>query len=144
MASIAGSTLTVGTRTVNVSATTRIVHGDTVLTLTSIHIGDHIHVHGTVNGSAIDAAKIEVENGQETPGRGDEPNEVEISGSISNKGGVCPALTFTVGSTPVVTDSKTEFKNAGCSALANNVRVEVKGTKQSTGRVLATRVEKKD
>ena len=44
MASIAGSTLTVGTRTVNVSATTRIVHGDAVLTLTSIHIGDHIHV----------------------------------------------------------------------------------------------------
>ena len=72
MASIAGSTLTVGTRTVNVSATTRIVHGDAVLTLTSIHIGDRIHVHGTVNGSAIDAAKIEVENGQETPGRGDE------------------------------------------------------------------------
>ena len=67
-----------------------------------------------------------------------------ISGSISNKGGVCPALTCTVGSTPVVTDSTTEFKNAGCSALANNVRVEVKGTKQSIGRVLATRVEKKD
>ena len=57
---------------------------------------------------------------------------------------MCPALTFTVGSTPVVTDSKTEFKNAGCSALANNVRVEVKGTKRSIGSVLATRVEKKD
>jgi len=144
VASIAGSTLTVGTRAVNVSATTRIVHGDTVLTMASIHVGDRIHVHGTVNGSAIDAAKIEVENGQATPGRGDEQNEVEISGSISNKSGACPALTFTVGSMQVVTNASTEFKDAACTALANSMTVEVKGTKQSTGSVLATRVEAKN
>ena len=141
---IAGSALTVGTKTVNVTATTRIVHGDTPLTLSSIHVGDRIHVHGTLNGTAIDAARIEVQNGVETPGRGEEQNEVEISGSISNKSGTCPALTFTVGTTQVVTDSKTDFRKAACSTLANNIRVEVKGTKQATGAILATRVEAKD
>ena len=144
VASIAGSTLMVGTRTVNVTATTRIVHGDTALTMASIHVGDRIHVEGTVNGAAIDAAKIEVQNGVETPGRGDEQKEMEISGLISNKSGTCPALTFTVGSTQVVTNASTQFKDTACSALANSMSVEVKGTMQSTGSVLATRVEAKN
>ena len=140
VATIAGNSLTVGTKMVNVTPTTRIVHGDTVLTMASIHVGDRIHVHGTMNGTAIDAAKIEVQNG---PGRGDEQNEIEMSGSISNKSGTCPALTFTVGSTTVVTDASTRFKDVACAALANDMRVEVKGTKQSTGNVLATTVEAK-
>jgi hypothetical protein len=141
---VAGNTLTVGTKMVNVTAATRIVHGDTVLTLASIHVGDRIHVHGTLNGTAVDATKIEVQNGADTPGRGDEQNEMEISGSISNKTGTCPALTFTVGSTAVVTNASTQFKDVACTALANNMRVEVKGTRQSTGSILATRVEGKD
>ena len=144
VATMAGSTLTVGTRTVNVTSATRIVHGDTVLTLSSIHVGDRIHVHGTMNGTSITATKIEVQNGVAAPGRGDDQNEMEISGSIANRAGTCPALTFTVGATTVVTNASTQFKDVACTALANNLSVEVKGTTQSTGSLLATRVEAKN
>jgi hypothetical protein len=136
------TTLTVGTKTVNVTPTTRIVHGDTVLTMSSIHVGDRIHVHGTMNGAAIDATTIDVQNGVETPGR-DDQNEMEISGSISNRSGACPALTFTVGTTTVATNASTQFKDVACTALANNMSVEVKGTRQASGSVIATRVEAK-
>ena len=105
VATMAGSTLTIGTRTVNVTSATRIVHGDTVLTLANIHVGDRIHVHGTMNGTSIMATKIEVENGQATPGQG---NEVEVSGAISNKTGTCPALTFMVGSMQVSSPRKSK------------------------------------
>jgi hypothetical protein len=49
-----------------------------------------------------------------------------------------------VSGTPVATNSATEFKDGACSSLTNGNRVEVKGTRQSNGSVLARRVEKKN
>lgn len=231
---IGAGSLTVGGKTVTVTASTKIVHGDTPLTLADIHIGDRVHVHGTAAAAtgttpiaaAIVATKIEVQSGQETPGKGGEHVElhgtiaagslsgscaahtrafgvgttkvttnaatefrnvaceglsagtevevkgarqadgsvlasrvvakneghddspaagagVEVSGTVSDKGGTCPALTFKLGGVAVATSATTEFKNVTCSALANGDRVEVKGTKQSTVTILASRVEKK-
>jgi uncharacterized protein DUF5666 len=141
---VGAGSLTVAGRTVLVNAATRIVHGGTTMALSDIHVGDRIHVHGTVSGTTITATTIEVQNGAETPGKGDDDHgEVELSGTLAGKAGTCPALTFTVSSTMVVTNGSTEFKDTSCAALANGDRVEVKGTKQSNGSVLASRVEKK-
>jgi hypothetical protein len=67
---------------------------------------------------------------------------VELKGVMSGKTGACPALTFTVSSTSVVTNASTQFRDVSCTSLANGNSVEVKGTRQSNGSVLATRVEK--
>ena len=53
-------------------------------------------------------------------------------------------LYFTLGTTTVKTDSSTAFKDVACSALTNGDRVEVKGTRQSSTLVLASRVSKED
>ena len=75
-----------------------------------------------------------------TPGAGDK-NEAQLNGAIAGKAGTCPALTFAIGGTSVVTNASTQFKDVSCSALANGLSVEVKGTRQAGGSVLATSVE---
>ena len=61
-----------------------------------------------------------------------------------SSGSSCPALSFTVNGTNVMTNASTLFKDSRCNAIANGTRVEVKGRLQS-GKVQATRVEiKKD
>jgi hypothetical protein len=146
---IAGNTLTVAGRSILVTPSTTIRHGDTTLALSNIHVGDRIHVHGTITSSTspVTATTIEVQQGEDTPGRGgDDGNHgsVELSGAISGKSGSCPAISFTVSSTKVTTSSSTHFEDTTCGALVNGNRVEVKGTKQSDGSVAATSVEKED
>jgi hypothetical protein len=70
-------------------------------------------------------------------------NEVEVTGTIAGKTGACPALTFSIGTTTFRTDAQTLFREA-CSALVNGDRVEVKGTRQANGTVLASRVHVED
>jgi hypothetical protein len=47
-----------------------------------------------------------------------------------------------LGTTPVTTTASTKFDDLTCAALANGARVEVTGTKQSDGTVLASAIEK--
>jgi hypothetical protein len=51
-------------------------------------------------------------------------------------------VTFTVSSTTVTANAATKFDGVACTALASAGRVEVKGTRQTNGSVLATKVEK--
>ena len=71
-------------------------------------------------------------------------DEVELEGNLTGRSGTCPSISFSLSGTPVVTNSSTEFKDGSCSSLANGQRVEVKGTRQGDGSVLARRVEKDD
>ena len=75
----------------------------------------------------------------------DDHGEAEVTGTVTGKSGSlsCPAITFKVGATPVVTSGSTKFEDTTCATLANGDTVEVKGTKASSGTVSATRVEKK-
>jgi hypothetical protein len=138
-------TLRIGDTEISVPAGTPIRHGSTSLDLSVIQVGSRIEVHGTRTGTVVTASEIEVENdlpanpGQPAPNPGNA--QVELKGTISRNTGTCPALTFTVASTTVTTNASTQFKDTTCGALANGSRVEVKGTMQSNGSVLASVVE---
>ena len=70
--------------------------------------------------------------------------EVEVEGVVSGLGGTCPNLTFTVNGAAVVTNGSTKFEGGPCSAVQNRKRVEVEGTRQANGSVLAKSVEIED
>lgn len=56
------TSLTVGTTLVDVPAAAVIRHGNTVLTLTDIKIGDHVEVKGTRTTTGITASEVKVES----------------------------------------------------------------------------------
>ena len=153
--STSASTITVNGRMITVDAATVIVHGDTTIPFANIRSGDRVHVKGaptTAGGlSAVLATKIEVQNTgapptsapptTAPPSGGEDDGEAEVSGTLAAKSGTCPAISFKVGSTSVTTSASTQFKGAACAALANGTKVEVKGTKQTSGVVLASEVQ---
>ena len=91
------------------------------------------------DGSLL-AASIEGENDDENQG------EVELKGSIAagSLGGSCASnsLSFRINSTQVKTDASTQFKDTSCASLKAGDSVEVKGSRQADGSVLAKRVER--
>jgi hypothetical protein len=153
--SVNATSVTVDGKTITINAATQIVHGDTVLTLASLQVGDRIHVKAATSATGIIATRIEVQNTvtppapTPPPGEGGDDgkgngNEVEVDGTIATKGGACPALSLTIGSTKVATDASTSFKGASCTALALGTKVEVKGSKQADGSVVASRIQTDD
>jgi hypothetical protein len=123
--------------TVNVLTATVIRHGHTMLTFADLKAGDQVHVKGATNGTAIDAREIKVQN------EGGDANEGgEAEGAVAGLAGTCPAITFTVGTakTKVATNDKTSFGHSLCTDLVNGADVEVGGTVQTDGSILATRV----
>jgi len=71
----------------------------------------------------------------------EEPQEVEISGPLSALSGTCPDVSFTVQGRPVRANSRTVFERLSCATLRNGLAVEVKGTEQPDGFVLAARIK---
>jgi hypothetical protein len=69
--------------------------------------------------------------------------EVEASGAIAGLQGSCPALSFALGSYRVTTNPSTKFQGGDCSSFRNGDKVEMSGTKQSDGSVVATKLKKK-
>ena len=143
--------LTVNGIRVTAGATTQIHHGNRVLTLADIEVGDHVQAYGVMTGTTLAATEIKVED----TGGGDDDHggrTVEITGAVSGLGtqpnAGCTAtpagLTFTVATSPattVKTNSSTVFDDVTCANLANGNIVEVDGTRQADGSVLATKVE---
>jgi len=90
-----------------------------------------------------------LEDNRANPGPGNgQPNAAEVEGriNVSSLAGSCAAhnLSFTVGTTKVVTNASTQFKDARCEALKAGSDVEVKGTRQGDGSILATSIEGDD
>jgi len=136
-------TVSIG-RVVSIPAGTPIRHGGTPLKFSDLKVGDRIHVHGTVTATGVTATEVEVQTDHGNPNPGDgqnDDNESELKGAISAKSGTCPTLSFTVASTHVTTNGSTKFDGVACSALANCARVDVSGTKQTNGSVLASTIE---
>lgn len=141
--SVAGGTLTINGIDV-VGATDVVVrHGQTILTIADIEVGDHVQARGKMEGSVLVATEIKVED---TGEGSDGFSKVKIEGAISglSSTATCPAVTFTLGTTQVTTSAATVFDDVTCAALANNTVVKVKGTRQADGSVLATSVEADD
>ena len=75
-----------------------------------------------------------------------EKHSSEVEGKISGLTGTgtCPVLKFSVNTTKVSTDATTEFSGGKCEQLVNDMKVEVKGTRQSDGSVKAAKVKLED
>ena len=99
--------------------------------------GARVEVEGTrqADGSIL-ATRVELKQAQAQ-------QEAEVEGVVSATTGTCPSLTFMVGTTKVTTNSATTFRDGICTDVKDGARVEVKGTRQADGSILATRVELK-
>jgi len=108
---------------------------------TAVVNGAVVEVKGTrqANGTVL-ATRVHVEDRND---ENEDENEVELTGTIAGKTGTCPTLTFSIGTTTFRTNAQTLFREA-CSALVNGDRVEVKGTREANGTVLASRVHVED
>jgi hypothetical protein len=102
-----------------------------------VQTGTKVEVKGTrqANGSIL-AQKVDVD-GVGPDGR----PEVRVDGTVSGLGGACPDRTFTVAGTAIVTNSATRFEDGTCGTLQNGTWVEVRGTRQPNGTVLAARID---
>ncbi|HEV8345356.1 MAG TPA: DUF5666 domain-containing protein [Vicinamibacterales bacterium] len=137
--SVSATGLMVGDKNISVPAGTVIRHGGTPMQLSDIHVGDRVHVKGTRTATGVTATEIQVQTGN---GPGKEPEEAEVKGAVAAAPtGACPSIKFMVGSTLVATNGSTRFDDTTCAQIAAGVVVEVKGTRQADGSVLATRVE---
>jgi Cu/Ag efflux protein CusF len=118
--------------------------------------GDQVEVNGVRQANnVVMADRVDKKNedkgddgnddGDNHQGRDDGHNqggEVELNGSIAGLGGACPSISFTLSGSTVSTSASTRFDDA-CGSLKNGDRVEVKGARQSSTQVSASRVEKK-
>ena len=98
------------------------------VTLTGVNNGDHLDITVSLNGKD---AKVESQ-------------DMESEGKVTNLSGTCPNLTFMVKTRTIHTNSATKFEDIACSAIKNDVGVEVKGTRQADGSITAAKVERGD
>ena len=142
----AARTLQVAGSTVIVQPSTIIRHGSRTFAFADLRVGDHVIVKGSRSGVNVTATEIKVNRGEdEDDGEDDDgadDNESEVRGTVSLLTGLCPGLTFTVAGTRVVTNAATRFEEGTCSALRNEMRVEVEGIRRNDGSLLATEVER--
>jgi hypothetical protein len=130
-------TLVVGTTTVYTSSRTVVRRRGDVQTLSALAVGQTLEVEGTQRADgSVDARKIAIED--------DEPDgPFEIEGRVGGLKGSCPAVTFSVNGYSVYTNASTVFEDDSCGDLKNGDKVEVKGVRESGGRVRALEVERK-
>ena len=134
--------VTVNGVTIKAAPDAVIRHGNRLLTLGNIGVGDHLQARGTRTGTTLLATEIKVQNtnGEDDDDEGD---DLEIEGAVAGFSGAatCPAATFTIGTTTIKTAAATVFDDVTCATLANGAIVEVHGTRQADNSILATKVE---
>ena len=146
IASIDGGnkTFRAGDWTIKVTDSTVIRHGSTKLQFSDLKVGDHVQVRGSRDGSMVTATEIKVEHAGDAEDEDDNDqgdHEAELEGVVSGLSDSCPGITFTVQSTKVKADQNTTYgSTTSCGAIKNDLKVEVKGIKQSDGSVLARRI----
>ena len=114
--------------------------------LTLDGVADHATVVITVRVNGNDA-HLEDDHGAPTaPGAGQAQAEVEGAINAGSLSGSCTAhtLSFLIGTTKIVTNASTVFRDGTCAGLKSGSRVEVKGTRQADGSVVAASVESED
>jgi Domain of unknown function (DUF5666) len=122
------ASFTLNGATVTTNSQTTFEHG----TCADVRPGRRVEVKGTRQGTGpVTATRIEFED------EANNNNEVELEGTIS--AGACAS--FTLNGVTVTTNSTTRFEDGTCADIRPGRRVEVKGTRQGTGPVTATRIE---
>jgi len=138
--SITPPSLKVSGRTVVTNADTRIKRGDRSVALTDLTVGDKVEVEGRqqADGSVL-ASKIKVEDNDD-----EDQNEVEFKGSIES---ITPP-TLMVSGRKVMTNGSTRIrrgdKTVTLADLKVGDKVEVAGTRQADGSVLASKIKVED
>ena len=128
-------TLVVAGRTVKTDAATVIKHGSQTGAFADLAVGMRVHVKGRVEGEAIVASIIEIQNTQT-----DIP--VTVNGIVQGLTGSELAFQFTIDGRLIKGDHQTQFYGGASSTFANlksGVRVEVKGQQQD-GAIYAVRI----
>jgi len=128
-------TLVVAGRTVKTDAATVIKQGSVTGSFADLVVGQRVHVKGRVEGDAIVASLIEIQNTQtDTP--------VNVNGIVQGLTGSELAFQFTIDGRLIKGDHQTQF-DSGVSPtfadLKNGARVEVKGQQQD-GAIYAVRI----
>lgn len=127
--------LTVGSTTVRTSSATEVKRRGDVQTLDTLRVGQTVHVEGArQSDGSLNARKIEIDD--DAAG-----GEFESEGALGGLGGTCPSVHFGVNGFAITTNASTTFESA-CSGLKSGDKVNVKGTRQADGSVVATRVKK--
>ena len=140
----ASFTFTLDGRTVKGDAATEFKGGKSP-SFADLANGDEVHVKGTLREGFVQAERINVEDEDEAEDEdddADEADEWEAEGAIAGLSGSCPAITFTLSGKSVRATSATRFQNIACAAIANGTRLEVEGTLQTDGSVIATKIKK--
>jgi len=136
-----------GNWTIKTTGSTVIRHGSKTVQFSDLKPGDHVQVRGTRDGNTVTASEIKVEQGGGQRGDNDddddEDNEAEVEGRVSGLANACPGITFMIGNTKVTADQNTTYRRTSCSAIKNDVKVEIEGTRQNGG-ILATRISLDD
>ncbi|MBI2185656.1 MAG: hypothetical protein HYU37_00875 [Acidobacteria bacterium] len=144
---VGADSITIRGIVVKITDTTVIRHGHRRLALADVAVGDHAQAKGTMSADrkTLTAAEVKVEDtGRDNDDDDEEDAEnavIEVKGAVAGLTGTCPAMTFTIGTTTVKTNSDTKFDDVTCAALANGNTVEVQGKKQADNSVLASTVE---
>jgi len=130
-----------GNWTIKTSGSTVIRHGSKTVPFSDLKVGDHVQVRGTRDASTVTATEIKVEQqGQGGDNDDDNDHEAEVDGRVSGLSNSCPGITFMIGNTKVTADQNTTYGRSSCSAIKNDLKVEVEGQRQNDGSVLARRI----
>lgn len=133
-------TMKIGTTAVTTDAQTVVQRRGDVQTLAAIANGQIVHAVGVrqADGSLL-ARKLQIKD--------DAPDgPFAIEGSLGGLKGTCPAITFGVNGFTVKTSDTTKyFPDPGttCGDLKSGMKIEVEGTRQADGSVLAAKVTRK-
>ncbi len=113
--------------------------------LSELQVGDMVEVDGTLDGDTITAAKIELK-GYDDDGDDDHGDGMDsYDGQITALAADGFTLAGGMGTWEIVVDAATVFEDvSGLDGLNVGDRVEVEGSLQADGTVLASKVELKD
>jgi hypothetical protein len=116
---------------------------DATVTLAGVQANDRIDIKVRVTDTSV-RIEAELRDRKRDDDDDDDDDDDELEGVVSALSGTCPAVTFTVNGTTVKTTAATTFDDGTCAHVQNNVRVDVKGVRQTDGSLQATRVELED
>ncbi len=101
---------------------------DAVITVTGVSTGEDIRITVTLSGGNASVQNVMRQDGEK---------KVEVEGRVTS--GTCPS--FVVNGMTITTNAGTHFVQGACASLATGVKVEIKGTRQADGSVLARQIK---
>lgn len=135
--------------------------GPSATAFSDLQVGDRLHVRSSQSGTRPEGGDVNLQNAgalhEDDDDEDDEDDEdddddddeddrrsareVDLRGTISLFNGVCPTISFTVGTAMVKTVATTKFKDVPCASIKNGDRVAVEGVRQTDGTVRANDVK---